>query len=154
MNIRVRVGLAIALVPVLAYAQPAPPRAACDELRTLVLDVNSQAPIQLDFASSLTGMSAIYGNGQCHVRYQVLLNRKKIIEGLVSASAKNGYPISQESAAVLLRSEVMHDQMKSSVLSMIPESTRRMGRMPYMNVEYVLRFDDDAAQAPLRVRVR
>lgn len=154
MNKRVRVGLAIALAPILASAQPATPRAACDEIRGVVLDVNSQAPIQLDFASSLTGMSAIYGNGQCNVRYQVLLNRKKIIEGLVSASAKNGYPITQESASVLLRSDIMQDQMKSSVLSMIPESTRRMGRMPYMNVEYVLRFDDDPTQAPLRVRVR
>ena len=114
--------------------------------------MNSQAPLQLDFASSLTGMSAVYGNGQCNVRYQVLLNTKKIIEGLVAASTKNGYPITQEVASVMLRSDVMRDQMKSSVLSTIPETTRRMGRIPYMNVEYVLHFDDDLA--PLRVRIR
>lgn len=55
----------------------------CDRVQKEAKDVQAQLPIQIDFATQMTGYNAIYAGGSCTLMFMVLMDSNIAVDGFI-----------------------------------------------------------------------
>mgnify|MGYP005994533379 CR=1 FL=1 len=70
----------LALFSVSAYATTA--KQACDELKPVVKDLQAQAPMDIDYVTTLTGVQVFYVSNICILNYSYVLKTTKFLDDM------------------------------------------------------------------------
>lgn len=134
-----------------------PAETTCNSLRKMTDEINQQAPVKLDFVTTATGASAIYGGGVCTVTFSKTVNEQVFIDAIlasqVGAHTKQRNSSGQRTAIVnWLNSSEGQTYFHSAFNQTLPEAARAMLRNPGIETYHLITFDQGNVK-PLRIKV-
>ena len=145
----------LVLVAGCGKASSNPTEQLCKDFQIHAQDVNRNAPITIDFVTSLTGVSAIYSAGVCAVTYQKLVKEDLFITAIVEEARRAGQDsafTSRESVTFFFNSDEGQRYLSNLFLQMLPADARYHG--PEQVEQYHQITFDRGGIKPVRVMVR
>ena len=132
------------------------PQDSCDSLRKITNDINKQAPIRLDYVTTATGASAIYGGGICTVTFSKIIDEKVFIDSILTAQhgSSTSSMAAQQRINVInwLNSPEGQEYFQQAFNQVLPDAARTMPRGPGIEAYHLITFDRGGVH-PLRIKV-
>lgn len=132
--------MVVATWPVMAQETA---KGLCDRVQREAKDIQSQLPIQIDFATQMTGYNAIYADGGCTLIFMVLMDSKTTIDGVIrgwnESTGGAGEKLTREKAIESMNSGEARKVMSEAVYNSAKEEYDKI--LSIDNVRIRFRYD-------------
>jgi hypothetical protein len=132
------------------------PEDSCNSIRKITNEINRQAPMRLDYVTTSTGASAIYGGGICTVTFSKIIDENAFIDATLTAQlgSSTSSMAAQQRINLInwLNSPEGQVYFQRAFNQILPDAARTMPRGPGIETYHLVTFDRGGIK-PLRIKV-
>ena len=104
------------MIPSICFAQIT--KDICKTFNDEFLDINSQLPMQVDYATKLIGLNAMFTNNTCFIHYEYLVNENIFLRNMVKSLSKSNVKTSEQELIALYQSNKGHSKLQNEMKRM------------------------------------
>jgi len=85
----------------------------CKKFNDEFSDINSQLPMQVDYATKLIGLNSMFTNSSCFIHYEYLVDESVFLESIKKNLAKNDMHVSSQELISFYQTKEGHEQLQN-----------------------------------------
>ena len=144
-----KIGVLLAGLISAQFSFAATSKQACDLLQNVVKDIQKQAPMDVDYMTTLTGVQAIYTSGRCLLNYSYVIKSDFLLKDMIK---ENGLT-KEENLAFLATNdgaEVLKNILGEQAQNMSAQF-ESLSHVKGMKITYMHSFDETAIKPVVSV---
>ena len=98
------------MIPITSFAQIT--KDVCKTFNDEFSDINSQLPMQVDYATQLIGLNSMFTNNSCFIHYEYLVNESVFLDSTKKSLAKNNIHVSSQELISFYQTNKGHDRLQ------------------------------------------
>lgn len=114
---------------------------ACDELKPVMIELQAQTPMVVDYVTTMTGVQVIYASKICFLNYSYVINTEAFVKDMMSANE-----LSEEENKAFLRTPEGKATLQDT-FDQLAKNAKDSHFQPFkeikgMSISYSYSFDD------------